>query len=124
MARSRANVDASQVLTFEGKLHRTAQLVDKMAENWQQDHGEKWADEMRATVPVGPGDPVHLRDEIRQVEPGGITMGDAYWWWMLERGTVHMAPQPFVNPAMKRIRTPARKDAIDRAMKLILFGRA
>jgi HK97 gp10 family phage protein len=77
---------------------------------------------MRSTVAVGPGEPVHLRDEIRQVEPGGITMGDAYWWRFLEHGTVHMSPQPFIKPAMKRIRTPARKDAVQRAIDLMKRG--
>lgn len=118
-SRSRAKVDASQVFTFEAKLFRTAQLADEMSKDWQQEHGENWADGMRSRVPVGPGVPVHLRDEIAQVEPGGVTMGDAYWWRFLEHGTVKMSPQPFVKPAMKKIRTPARKDAVQRAIDLM-----
>ncbi len=118
-SRSRANFDFSDVIAFQQKLAITAQLADKMAEDWQDEHGEKWATEMRSSVPVDPGDPVHLRDEIDQVEPGGISMGQAFWWRFLEYGTVHMAPQPFIKPAMKRIRTPARKDAVNRAMRLL-----
>lgn len=116
MARSKAKVDVSQVRRFNLQLHNAANLVDKVAEDWQAEHGEKWAELMRATAPVDTG---HLRDSIRQVRPGGITMGDAYWWRFLEHGTVNMAPQPFINPAMKRIRTPARKDATERALNLL-----
>jgi len=65
----------------------------------------------------------HLADSIEQVEPGGITFGDAFYWQFLEKGTARMAPRPFVAPAMKRIRTPARKDAGERAVKLIQRGR-
>lgn len=119
MARSTAKLNFSQVIAFEKKLALTASLVDKMAEDWQGEHGENWMVEMVQTVPVGPGDPVHLYEEIDQVEPGGITFGDAFWWRFLEYGTVHMAPQPFIKPAMKRIRTPARKDAAERAMRLL-----
>lgn len=119
MARSRARVDFSDVTAFEKKLALTASLTERMAEDWQQEHGENWAQQMRSTVPVGPGEPVHLRDSIRQVSPGGITMGDAFWWRFLEYGTVKMAPRPFVVPAMKKIRTPARKDAAQRAINLL-----
>jgi HK97 gp10 family phage protein len=119
VSRSRANLDVSQVLAFQAKLVLTAELADKMGEKWQQEHGEKWAAEMRNTVPVGPGEPVHLKDEVRQIEPGGITFGRAFWWRFLEYGTVKMSPRPFVKPAMKRIRTPARKDAVNRAVELM-----
>ena len=119
MARSRANVDASHVLAFEQRLHLASQLADRMAEDWQQEHGEKWMLEMIHTAPIGPGDPVHLYQEIDHVEPGKITMGRAYWWRFLEHGTSKMAPHPFIKPAMKRIRTPARKDAAERAIDLM-----
>lgn len=119
MARSTAKIDASQVKTFAQKLALTASLTDEMADDWQSEHGEKWASEMRSSVPTGPGVPVHLKDSIRQVEPGGISMGDAYWWRFLEYGTSKMGPQPFIKPAMKRIRTPARKDAAQRAVDLL-----
>lgn len=120
MARSRAKVDASQVDAFARQLFTASNLAERMAESWQQEHGENWAQQMRSTVPVDSGE---LRSSIRQVEPGGITMGDAYWWRFLEYGTVKMAPQPFVKPAMKRIRTPARKDASQRALDLLRRGR-
>lgn len=123
MATSRAKVDASQVDRFADRLALASRLIEEEGEQFEEEWGGKWADEMRATVAVGPGDPVHLRDEIEQVEPGGITFGRAYWWIFLEHGTSKMAPQPFVRPAMKRIRTPARKDASNRAIKLIQRGR-
>lgn len=116
MAKSRAKIDVSQVAGFAVKLDTAAALADEMAESWQQEHGENWAQEMRATAPVDTG---RLRGSIRQVEPGGITMGDAFWWRFLEYGTTKMSPRPFVNPAMKRIRTPARKDATQRAIDLL-----
>lgn len=118
-SRSRAKLDFDEVIAFQQKLALTANLTDQMAEDWQTEHGERWMLEMIQSVAVGPGDPTHLYQEIDQLEPGGITMGDAYWWRFLEYGTVHMSPQPFIKPAMKRIRTPARKDAIARAVDLL-----
>lgn len=123
MASSRAKVDASQVDGFARRLQLASQLVAEEGEQFEEEWGGKWADEMRATVAVGPGDPVHLRDEIEQIEPGGITFGRAYWWRFLEYGTSRMGPQPFIRPAMKRIRPGARKDAGQRAVNLIQRGR-
>lgn len=123
MAVSRAKVDASQVESYARSLQLASQLIAEEGKDFEELWGEKWADAMRTTVPVSQEennkDGVHLRDEIRQVEPGGITFGRAYWWYFLERGTVNMSPQPFVAPARKLIRTPARKDAADRAIKLL-----
>lgn len=124
-SRSTSKADVGQLLDFEHKLELAARTVDEMAEDWQQDWGEEWADGMRqrALAMEGPGDPVHLHDQIRQVEPGGITMGRAFWWLFLEYGTVDMPPHPFINPAMKKVRTPARKDASERAIDLIHKGK-
>jgi HK97 gp10 family phage protein len=61
----------------------------------------------------------HLRDNIEQVEPGGISFGDSYWWRFLERGTSRMAPQPFIKPARNKIRTAARKDIAERAVDIL-----
>lgn len=119
MARSTAKIDVSQVVAFEKRLETAARIVEQEAQQFQQQWGEEWAEEMRATVPVESG---KLRDSIRQVEPGGITMGDAFYYRFLEYGTSRMAPRPFVRPAMKRIRTPARKDASKRAIDLISRG--
>lgn len=120
LARSTAKVDASQVDGFARRLALAAQLVEEEGQQFQQQWGEEWADEMRGTVPVDSG---NLRDSIQQVEPGGITMGDAFYWRFLEYGTSKMAPHPFIRPAMKRIRTPAKKDAGARAISLIQRGR-
>lgn len=134
-AKSRANarLDFVEVLEFQQKLLLTAALTDRMAEQWQQEHGERWVEEMRKIVPVsvgkddrriGASEDVHLRDEMRQVTPGGISFGDAFWWHFLEYGTVKMSPRPFIRPAMKKIRTPARKDAAERAISLLRTGSA
>lgn len=116
MANATARIDASQVVAFANRLNVAAQIVEREAESFQQEWGGKWADEMAAVVPVATG---KLRDSIQQVEPGGITFGDAFYWRFLEYGTSKMAPQPFVRPAMKRIRTPAKDDAGERAVRLI-----
>ena len=120
MASSRAKVDASQVERFADRLALAARLIEEEGEQFENEWGERWADEMRAVVPVASG---KLRDSIQQVEPGGITFGDAFYWRFLEYGTAKMSPRPFVRPSMKRIRTPARKDAGTRAVKLISRGR-
>ena len=120
MARSTARVDASQVDGFARRLALASQLIEEEGEQFEEEWGGKWADEMVATVPRDTG---NLASQIRQVEPGGITMGDAFYWRFLEFGTAKMAPHPFVRPAMKRIRPGARKDAGQRAIKLMQRGR-
>ncbi len=120
MASSKAKIDVSDVLRFEKRLETAARIVEAEAEQYQQHWGEAWADEMRASVEVDTG---NLQRSIDQVEPGGITFGDAFYWRFLEYGTSRMAPRPFVRPAMKRIRTPARKDAGERAIEWIRRGR-
>lgn len=123
-SRSTSKVDASDLFDFEHKLFLAAALVEDLAEDWETQWGQEWVDQMLTRVPTGPGvDGIHLKNEIRQEVPGGISMGVAYWWWFLEHGTVKMAPQPFVNPAMKKMRTPARKDAGNKAIDLIQRGR-
>ena len=124
MARSRVKIDAGQVMAFADKLERTARIADAMRDDWENDWGKKWADEMRARVPVDSGD---LRDSIEHVEaggtaPGGIHFGKAFYWRFLEYGTSKMSPRPFVRPSMKVIRTPARKDAGERAVRLMQQG--
>lgn len=123
MASPRATLDASQVTAFANRLALASRIVEQEAEDFQDEWGEKWADEMRSTVAVG-DDPPHLRDAISQVEPGGISMGgDEFDYWRhLENGTSKMAPQPFVRPAMQRIRKPAKEDAGQRAVRLISKG--
>lgn len=119
MATSRAKLDVSQVIAFEKRLETAARIVEQEAKDFQQQWGEAWADAMRSTVPRDTGE---LERSIQQVEPGGITFGKAFYWRFLEYGTSKMSPRPFVRPAMKRIRTPARKDASARAMRLISKG--
>lgn len=114
-----ARVDASQVVAFEHRLQHAARIVEQEARSFQQKWGEEWADEMRATVSRDTG---LIARSIQQEEPGGISFGDAFYWRFLEFGTSKMSPRPFVRPAMKRIRTPARKDAGERAIRLISKG--
>jgi HK97 gp10 family phage protein len=130
VARSKAKLDVSAIDGFQSKMNRAVRDVEKMADEWEQKWGGEWVKEMQERVPVSSGRRSpgsrrygHLRDNIRQVEPGGITFGDAYWWLFLERGTSRMSARPFIKPAMKKIRTPARKDATARAIDLLQKGR-
>ena len=120
MAVSRAKIDASQVVNFQHRLDLAARLIEEEGRQFADEWGEKWAEEMRAVVPVASGT---LRGAIEQVEPGGITFGDAFYWRFLEYGTSKMSPKPFIRPTMKRVRTPARKDAGNRAVRLMQRGR-
>lgn len=122
MKKSTSKTDVGDLESFEHKLNLAALLVEDMAEGWEEQWGQEWIDRM--DIPLGPGlDGIHLRSEIRQVEPGGISMGRAYWWWFLEHGTSKMPPHPFVIPAMKKMRTPARNDAGQKAIDLIQRGK-
>ena len=120
VARSTAKVDASQVERFADRLALASRLIEQEGEQFEEHWGERWVDEMVAVVPRDSGT---LAGSIRMVEPGGITFGDAYYWRFLEYGTSKMSPRPFIKPTMKRIRTPARKDAANRAIDLIAKGR-
>ena len=129
-SRSRSKVDVSDLIDFENRLATAARIVEREAEDFQTEWGNEWVREMKSRVPVSTTDRSpgsrrygHLRDNIQQIEPGGITFGDAFWWVFLERGTTRMSAQPFIKPAMKKIRTPARKDAGERAIDLIQRGR-
>lgn len=131
MARSFARVDAGQVIAYAQKLEMTAQLADRIRDDWENDWGSKLADELRSRVPVDADDRSpgsmqygHLRDNIQHVPaggtaPGGVTFGNAFWWRFLEYGTSKMAPRPFIRQSIRKIRTPARKDAVERATRLI-----
>lgn len=112
-----ARIDASQVEAFQRRLQVAARTIEQEADRFEEKWGDELVDEMRATVPRATGT---LQASIEQVEPGGITM--AHYWRFLEYGTAHMAPRPFVRPAMQRIRKPAAEDAGDRAVRLIARG--
>lgn len=119
VASSRAKVDASQVDGFARRLRLASQLIEEEGDQFEEEWGGRWVDEMQASVATDTG---HLRDSIQMVEPGGITFGDAFYWRFLEYGTSKMSPRPFIRPTMKRIRPGARKDAGVRAVKLIQRG--
>ena len=62
------------------------------------------AEDARRRAPVGPGD-VHLRDHI-SVEPKGVSgflvlagNEETFYGHMVEFGTSHSAPRPFLLPA-------------------------
>lgn len=111
-------IDVSQVENFAKRLALASQLIEEEGDDFADEWGEKWVEEMVSVVPVRTG---ALRNSIRQVEPGGITMGVPYWRF-LEHGTSKMSPQPFVRPAMQRIRKPAKDDAGRRVVRLMQRG--
>lgn len=113
------SVDASQVDAFTRRLEAASRRIQQEGAQFQQEWGKALVDEMRATVPVQTGT---LRSSIDQVDPGDITFGPAFYWRFLEYGTSKMSPQPFVRPAVNRIRKPAARDATDRAAGLIARG--
>lgn len=110
--------DFSQLYALERRLDSAAMKVQDEAEEWQEKWGEELADEMRVMAPVLTGT---LRDSIDHIEAGGIAI-DAPYWRFVEYGTSRMAPRPFINPAMRRIKAPAEKDAAERGVQLIVKG--
>lgn len=133
VSRSKATVDFSEVTAFADKLELTRRLADSMRDDWENQWGRIWADEIRARVPRGtrrsPASARYgpLHTAVRQVEAGGpssggVTFGNAFYWRFLEYGTSKMAPRPFIKGTMRKIRTPAKKDAAERAIRLIQSG--
>ena len=71
---------------------------------------ESIADGARARVPVGAPD-VHLKDAIRVKEGQGVGEfqvlagdGDTFYGHIVEHGSVHSAPRPFLVPAAEEAR--------------------
>jgi HK97 gp10 family phage protein len=68
------------------------------------------AADAREKVHVGPGDGPHLKDHIHteKVKQGthAVVAGDkdAFWGHMLESGTTHSAPYPFLVPSLEEDR--------------------
>lgn len=112
-----ARIDASQVEAFERRLREAARRIENEADRFEEKWGEDLADHMRAGVPVLTG---RGRASIQQVAPGEIDM-EGYLRFP-EYGTARMAPEPFIRPAMQRVRKPAVEDAGDRAVRLIARG--
>jgi HK97 gp10 family phage protein len=107
-------VDASQVTAFANRLNAASRRIDEEGDRLEDEWGEKWADEMRAIVPVLTG---RLKSSIEQVDSGVIEM-EGYGVYV-DRGTSEMAPQPFIRPAMNRIKEPASREFGARAVDLI-----
>lgn len=112
-----ARIDASQVTAFERRLQAAARAIEQEADRFEEKWGDKLVDHMRAGVAVLTG---RGRASIQQVAPGEIDM-EGYLRFV-EHGTAHQAPEPFIRPAMQRIRKPAAEDAGDRAVRLISRG--
>ena len=70
------------------------------------------AEEARERVPIGPPD-VHIKDDIRVARQGpaeyAVLAGDENTWYghMVEFGTSHSAPRPFLVPALEEHRGAA-----------------
>ena len=67
------------------------------------------SDDARARVPIGPPE-VHLRDHFHvtrlggaeyEVSVGGREGDDPFYAHMVENGTTHSPPQPFLVPALE-----------------------
>lgn len=114
-----ARLDASDVIRLESRLRDAAREIDVRSADWEDKWGEAWADGMRAEIAVETG-----RTRAAIVADGGeITFGDrADIVNFLEHGTVHMAPRPFIRPALRRIQAAAMRDAGDQAIRPLTRG--
>ena len=72
--------------------------------------GKRIADRAQSLIPIGPGDPMHLRDTVR-VKKGrkdkkavfviaGNRLKGVYWHFMQEYGTYFKSAKPFMRPAV------------------------
>lgn len=93
--------------------------LPRVEDAWAEAQGRDLVHIMRGLVPVGPGEPVHLRDALRVVEDG-VTAGEAYWWRFLEYGTMHMPAEPFVRPAVDQQANRAAEDLGDRIIRELI----
>jgi HK97 gp10 family phage protein len=67
---------------------------------------EKIAETARERVPYDPNTAEHLRDHIhvKETEEGVLVVaGDKQAWWghMVEHGTTHSPPEPFLIPSLE-----------------------
>lgn len=99
---------------FAARLEKRSATIDIDAENWKNHHGAATEEALRSFVPK---DTHALEKSIRQVEPGGIEIGEDYWIYV-DRGTVNHPPQPFVSPALESIRPAAVKDALQEGLNI------
>jgi HK97 gp10 family phage protein len=100
--------DTRQVDEFARRLAAASDTSMTEAE-WKRETAQDIADEMNP--PVRTGD---LKSSINPTDDG-VTMAD--YWRYVEYGTVHMAPQPFVRPAVARQTRPALDDLAGRVLR-------
>lgn len=108
-------IDTSQVDRFAKRLESKSHTIDTEAELWAERWGGEAADEMAQQAPKDTGKGAR---SIRQVEPGGIAIGEDYMYKYVDRGTVHMPPQPFISPAVNKVRPRAVRDGLDRGVDI------
>lgn len=95
-------LDFSDVTNFERRLNNAGRTED-LESDWKRDTGRTLAARMSATAPRRTG---RLAASIHPTDDG-VAAVDYYRF--VEYGTVHMAPQPFIRPALRKT-TP---DAVD-----------
>ena len=106
--------DASQVSRFAARLLRAAGLIELEAGQWESEWADRIASEMVANVPKDTG---ALASSI-QSSAGTVEVGARYGVFV-DRGTSRTAPQPFVGPAIDRVKPRALLEARRLALRVI-----
>ena len=102
-------LDFSELDAYAAHLAAASDLDEN---EWVDEWGGRTATAMQAYAPVRTGE---LRGSIRHSR-GQVTVGVDYWEYV-DRGTAHMAPRPFVEPAVHDIEPEAVKDVERRAIE-------
>lgn len=103
-------IDFSDVINFERKLN-DASDTDNIERGWKKETSKTLAETMSASAPRRTG---QLANSIRGTEEG-VSMVDYYRF--VEYGTVHMSPQPFIRPALRRETPRAVEDLGTRTLR-------
>jgi HK97 gp10 family phage protein len=90
---------------LESKLPEIIERLHPAIEAVIADGAHKVVEEAQSRVPIGPPE-VHLKDAIhvdRRAEGYYVIAGDDQRWYghMVEFGTSHSAPRPFLVPALE-----------------------
>lgn len=100
--------DFREVTDFERRLRDAAETTD-IERSWKRETAGELADAISPPRRTGA-----LAASVRATSEG-VAMLD--YWRFLEYGTVHMAPRPFVRPAINRQLPRALDDLGDRVLR-------